>query len=171
MDLLHLGALCRWLLIVVLAVAACAKAIDMAGFAASLRDGFSVPPALSRPVAFAIVAAEAAVAIALLRGGAAAQPAAVAALLLFVLFTSAIAYSLLVKRRVACRCFGGASQELSGMDIARNSLYMLAALLYLAAGQSQAVPGGLGAQVLLACAALLLFLVSLSLNDIRNLLR
>ncbi|MDQ3288588.1 MAG: hypothetical protein M3Q42_10095 [Pseudomonadota bacterium] len=170
MDALHLAELCRWFVAVVLLAAAVAKIADLTGFAASLSNGFSVPDVLSRPLAVGIVGAESVAAAGLAAGGESARWAAVVALLLLVVFSLAIGTVLLMKRRVSCRCFGASTQTLSTVDLGRNAIYIAAAAgyLWLEAGRA---PGGLAAHLMLALGAGLCFLVSISMQDIRNLLR
>lgn len=170
MDTLYLAELCRWLTLIVLVAASMAKATDLSGFALSLSKDFYVPDALARPIAVAIVGVEWLAAAGLAVGGASARVAAAVALLLFIVFSLAIATILVEKRRVSCRCFGASSETLSPIDLGRNAVYIGAAGGYLGMDVGPA-PGGLAAHLLLAMGAGLCFLVSTSMHDIRNLAR
>lgn len=171
MDPLHVAELCRLLVVIVLVASALAKSANMAAFAASLESDFAVPAALGRPGAIAIAAAEWAAAMAMLSGGDWARFGAGLALVLLVVFTAAVAQVVVMKRRVACQCFGQSGHTLSWLDLARNTIYLVAVAVFLLWGGTTPVPGGLMAQLLMGLAAGVCFLVSISLHDVRNLVR
>lgn len=171
MDAALFSDFCRLLVMIVMLVAAYGKSTDLKGFATSLTDGFHVPAGLSRYAAPAIACAEWLTAAALAIGHNLARPGAALAFGLLLTFTGAIARVLVARRQVSCRCFGRTSHALSYVDLLRNALYMAAAG-YLLLGHVNAAPAeDVASQLSLALVAMVVFLITASIQDIRNLLR
>ena len=160
-----------WLLVLIaLLVAASSKSRDLRRFADSLGDDFQVPGNISMLVAIAIVAAEWLAVVLLMLGGPARQWGMGLAGLLFILFSVVIAAVLWRKQQVFCHCFGRARKPLSGVDLIRNSIYLAACVFYPLHGQGVAI-GEPMAQLALIMMAVVCFLLSISLGEIKQLLR
>ncbi|KAF4408031.1 MauE/DoxX family redox-associated membrane protein [Streptomyces lycii] len=105
----------------------------------------------ARGVAPAVIAAEAAVVVLLLRTESAA-PGFVVALGLLAAFTAAIGAAVAKDRRVACQCFGASSAPVGAAHLVRNGVLLAAA----ASGLAAALGGtatGLRAEVVLTALA------------------
>lgn len=127
--------LCRLMLAGTFAVAGVAKIRAPKAFAEGMQ-GFGVPSSLQRMLATTLPWAELGVA-ALLLTGSMAWPAAVAALLLLILFTGLIALRLMQGLRPACNCFGQVSAApIGGWTLVRNLALSACALLIVLAGRS-----------------------------------
>ncbi|MBA3486224.1 MAG: hypothetical protein H0T88_03370 [Lysobacter sp.] len=165
----YLAEACRLLLLVAFVSAAWTKTIDLAAFSASLVDSFRVPTELGKALAVVIASAEW-MAVALMLSGAWSRAGVGVALLLLVAFTAAVAGILIEKRQAYCSCFGRSRHPVSPVDLIRNSLYILACGFYLLHAPPP-MPVGLLAQSALLMLAVPCFLISISLNEIRLLLR
>ena len=132
-------------------------------------DDFRVPGALGRPLAIASAGSEWLAAALTLAGGTWARIGVALALLLFTAFTAVVAEAVIRKRQAFCSCFGRARHALSTLDLLRNAFYLLACGYYLL--QAPVPIAGVLAQVALLMVAVLCFLISISLNQIRQLLR
>ena len=123
----------RVLLAAVFATAAVAKTAGRGDTPMTLR-AFGVPPWAAQPLAWMLPAAELAVAIALLPL-ASARYGALAAAVLLVAFTVAVAYQLARGRRVECNCFGRLhSTPIGTGTLARNAGLLAGAAFVAAAG-------------------------------------
>jgi len=169
-EAIHLAEACRLLVLVVLVFAAATKSVDIPRFAASLIDDFRVPAALGTPLAIAIAGSEWLAAALTLAGGTWARIGVALALLLFATFTAIVAEAVIRKRQAFCSCFGRARHALSAHDLIRNAFYLLAGAYYLFQVPAP-IASGVVAQLALLMVALLCFLISISLNQIRQLLR
>jgi hypothetical protein len=170
MTAAYIAEACRLYVLLVLAAAAAGKAMAMREFEETVADLFGVDARLARTAAFAIVAAEALVALALLAGGGWARAGMAAALALFVTFTAAILIALIQHRQISCNCFGGRGHPISGHDLVRNGALIAACgvyLRYVPAGHSLDAPTWL----LLFGIALIWMLISTNLNEIVALAR
>jgi thiol-disulfide isomerase/thioredoxin/uncharacterized membrane protein YphA (DoxX/SURF4 family) len=116
-------ALARLLLAAVFVVAGLAKLMDRAGARRALVD-FGVPPSLSTSLGVLLSLVELAVAVALIPT-ATAWWAALAALLLLIVFIAAIGLSLARGRAPSCRCFG----QIAAGPIGRSTLIRNAGLV------------------------------------------
>jgi hypothetical protein len=166
----YLAEACRLLVLVVLAFAAATKSVDLPRFATSLKDDFRVHDALGMPLAIVIVGSEWLAAALVLAGGDWARFGAALALLLFATFSAIIAGAVIRKRQTFCSCFGRARHPLSALDLVRNAFYLLACTYFLFRAPTSIAAGAM-AQLALLMVALLCFLVSINLNQIRHLLR
>ena len=129
----------RAVLAVVFAVAALAKLADRAGSRQAVV-GFGVPDALATPFSIALPLAELAVAAALLPT-ASAWWGALGALVLLLLFVTAIAVNLASGRKPDCRCFGQLSAGPIGWrTLARNAVLAAIAGLVVVGGWQDAGP-------------------------------
>lgn len=165
----YLPEACRLFLLVAFVSAAWTKTVDIAGFSASLVDSFRVPPEFSKALAVTIASAEW-IAVVLLFSGTWSRAGAGLALLLLVVFTTVVAGVLIGKRQAYCSCFGRSRYPVSAVDLIRNLLYILAGSFYLLHA-SLPMPVGLMTQLALLMVALPCFLISISLNEIRLVLR
>jgi hypothetical protein len=129
-----LAEACRWYVLLALLAAAVGKARDIVAFRYSLSRAMPMLARVEGPLAWAIVLAEAAIALALLAGGAPARLGMVAALAMFVVFTAVIATSIARGRAIVCNCFGTSTHRVGGLDIARNLALIAAAALVVAHG-------------------------------------
>ena len=111
----------------VFALAVIGKLRAPATFAASLADFGLLPARAHRPVAYAVMAAEAAVVPLVLIPATAAFGLAFGASLLAG-FAAAVRATLRRGRRPRCRCFGTASAALRGAHVARNVVLALLAV-------------------------------------------
>jgi len=170
MEAVYLAEACRLLVLVVLVFAAATKSVDLPQFATSLTDDFRVPGALGMPLALAIAGSEWLAAGLTLAGGTWARLGVALALLLFATFTAIVAEAVIRKRQAFCSCFGRARHALSALDLIRNAFYLLACAYYLFQAPAS-ITAGVLAQLALLMVALLCFLISISLNQIRQLLR
>jgi hypothetical protein len=116
-----------------------AKLPDVGGFVRGVRAYRLVPARLAGPVGLAVVAAELAVALALL-GGVLLRPASAAAVALCVVFGVAVGVNLRRRRQLACHCFGNRGEQISWRSLVRIGL-----LLAPAAGLAAASPGSASA--------------------------
>lgn len=170
MTSIYLAEACRLYVLLVLVVAAAGKAAAIRDFEETVADLFGVAGRWARIAAFAVVAAEALVALLLLAGGDPARAGMAAALALFVLFTAAILVALIQRRQIACNCFGGRGHPISAHDLVRNGALIAACGVYLryaAAGHSLDA----ATWILLFGIALIWMLVSIHLNEITSLAR
>ncbi len=166
----YLSELCRLLVLIVLLSAAYAKTMDMTAFAASLSNDFHVPAAFSRQAAFCVVVVEWLAFLAVLLGGSHGRIGAGLALLLLIAFSAVMLEAIVKGRRVVCSCFGRSTHPISSIDLLRNAGYIAAAGFYLVNAPYE-MRGGWWAQISLLLAAALCFVVSVSMHEIRNLLR
>lgn len=148
MDTIILGA--RLVLAATFLISSVAKMADKTAFRRALVD-FGLPPRAAEPLHLALPIAEIAIALALL-GATSSWAAALAALVLLVLFTTAIAINLAKGRTPACHCFGELGDgAVSRRTLMRNALLAILAGLILWRGPMQGGPGILeGLQVLSA---------------------
>ena len=91
-----------------------------------------------------------------------------AAVALFVVFTLAILVALIQRRAVSCNCFGGRGHLISAWDLARNATLIAACGAYLG-NVPVAHSLDMAAWLLLSGIAVILFLVSTSLDEIARL--
>ena len=103
-----------------LLAAAWGKGRALGQFRDNLAATFGTGPALAALLAPGIAGAEVLLAAGLLAGGAPGQAALAGSLLLFTLFTAAVAWKYATEDIVKCSCFGDADRSVSGFDLARN---------------------------------------------------
>ena len=120
---------CRWSVAAVLVYAATLKVLDVDAFAKSIGDYGSLPPALDRTAAVALILAEFAAATMIVspRGR-----RVLPALMLILTFTAAVGYGLWLGLDIDCGCLGPGDRHPGGnlrSAMARN-LALLAALSY-----------------------------------------
>jgi uncharacterized membrane protein YphA (DoxX/SURF4 family) len=98
----------------------------LASFARTVESYGILPPPLTRPLAYAVLAAEACVAFTLLAG---VRPdvGAVAALLLVLAFLAAVLINLRRDHRVPCGCFGAEDETISARSVLRLGLLLAGA--------------------------------------------
>lgn len=164
----YVAVLGRWYVTLALVAAAWGKSGGFDAFRRSLSEAF---PALGRAdvaLAFAIVAAEWAIAAALLAGGAFATFGAIAGLAMFVLFAVVISASILSGRAIVCSCFGASGRRMGGLDVVRNLVLIVAVALVLLRGP-QALPWPL--EAILAGLAVVGVVATVWLRDLAWLLR
>lgn len=113
---------------VVFAAAGLAKIRDIGGFVQTVRDYAVLPVRAASVVAPLVIATEIAVAACLL-SGVMVTVASIAALLSFTAFLVAVLANLRRKRVINCGCFGGGSEPISLVTVARLSLLLAATLL------------------------------------------
>jgi hypothetical protein len=176
--LVYLGHGAGGLLGVVFTVAAIGKLRSrraFADFVASLQQMRLVEQRWSRPVAYAIAAAEGAVVVLLVAGLTAVAPALLAvgfggATALFAALTTGV--GLAVRRGVTapCRCFGVTTTPLGPFHVARNAVLTLVAAIGLAAvvAARDAAPGAAELAVTVFAGAVLGAIV-IALDDLRQL--
>lgn len=125
---------------VVFLLAAAPKLRAPGEFVQAVRGYELLPAAMARPVAYALIGVEAALAVALITGRAVgvALPVAIASVLVFMV---GVGVNLRRGRRVRCGCFGGAGEVLSGRTMARLAILLVGAtvLLVLHAAGSDSV--------------------------------
>jgi uncharacterized membrane protein YphA (DoxX/SURF4 family) len=114
----------RFLLVWVLFLAGFSKIADRGGFQGALRE-FGVPERLVPGLAIFVPVAELATACALL-GGSTLPWGAVAAILLLVVFTAAIAVNVAEGRQPDCKCFGGLHKSTTGPRTLVRNLFLVA---------------------------------------------
>lgn len=154
-----------------LLAAVAGKLRTFSAFRHNLVSSFGVPAAASRMLAPAVVAAEAlAAAMAL---GLSPRPGMWAALLLFAVFTTLLAYRFVKDGLVKCSCFGEAERTLSGFDVLRNVLVLAAIAGWLALPLPLLSGAGATAHLSLLGAGLasILVVVAIGFHDIVNLLK
>lgn len=108
---------------VVFLLAAVPKVRRPSVFVQAVRGYDLLPRAVVRPVAYALIAVEAFLAVALITGWAVgiAMPVAIASVLVFMV---GVGVNLRRGRRVRCGCFGGAGEVLSARTMARLVLLL-----------------------------------------------
>lgn len=166
--------LCRWLVLLALLAAAVGKSLHVSRFRESLESGF---PALGRSgamlAAAAILIGEGSAGLLMLAGGDASRIGLLLALVLFVSLTLVVVGVLVKGDSVRCNCFGAGEQRLSGFDLARNLVFIAAALAGLL---GPSLPGGTGvfggwplpATLAIVAVAAMLLLLSLHLRDLAH---
>lgn len=168
---------CRWLVLLALLAAATGKSLHLRRFRDSLAHGF---PMIGRSGAMlaagAILAGEGAAGLLMLAGGELSRIGLMLALVMFVSLTLVVAGVLATGGTVRCNCFGAGEQRMSGFDLARNLLFIAAAIVGLrgpSATGSAGVLGGLPLAAMLATAAVatMLLLLSLHLRDLAQLMQ
>jgi len=113
---------------VVFAAAGLAKIRNVGGFVQTVRDYDVLPVQAASIVAPLVIATEIGIAACLL-SGAMVTVASIAALLSFTAFLVAVLANLRRKRVINCGCFGGGSEPISLVTVARLSLLIVATLL------------------------------------------
>ncbi|GAA4624121.1 methylamine utilization protein MauE [Actinoallomurus vinaceus] len=152
----YVRAGCVSLIALVFVASAVSKLRDLGGFERSLPALAPVPSRLVRPLARAVVAAEAVIPVLLLVPPATAYGFGLAGVLL-IAFTVAIAVALRRGRRAPCRCFGASSTPIAPRHLVRNATLLVAAALGgmapgglpVTAGLAIAVAGGLVGAILI----------------------
>jgi Methylamine utilisation protein MauE len=161
-----LASLCRLYILAALVAAVAGKAADLGFFRETLAGMFRLGDRAAGAMALAVVGAEAAITVAIVF---APRPGMIAALALFACFWLVILVSLALRRPLVCNCFGGRARPISGLDLVRNGFLVAASAWFLAAPPAAAPAPA--AWLLLAGLALILFLVSTSLDEIAWLAR
>jgi hypothetical protein len=114
----------RYFVGLLLLAAAVAKLRGFDSFRENLVASFGIGGTQSRMLAPAVVLAELATAVLVLGG--AARVGMWAALLMFCAFTVLLGYKFYTQSVVRCACFGEAERSLSGFDLLRNVLVIVA---------------------------------------------
>jgi uncharacterized membrane protein YphA (DoxX/SURF4 family)/thiol-disulfide isomerase/thioredoxin len=128
-------------------ISGAAKLRSGPAFTHAVADYRILPPPLVQPVAFALPAAELALAAALLSGWHV-REAAFASILLLLVFAVAVAVNLRRDRRIPCFCFGASGDDTIGWStFARQALLMVMALPQLRLSRPAVgfLPTGIGA--------------------------
>ncbi|MGN6153515.1 MAG: MauE/DoxX family redox-associated membrane protein [Lysobacteraceae bacterium] len=162
-----LAEVCRWYVLLALLAAAVGKSRDIAAFRYSLTRAMPALARIEGPLAWGIVLAEAAIALALLAGGATGRIGMIAALAMFVVFTAVIGTSIVRGRAIVCNCFGTSTHRVGGLDVARNLALIAAAALVVVHG---AAPVSWPAGLVLAGLAAIAVAVSIRLRELAWLL-
>lgn len=137
---------------------------------AGMFPAMGVPAPLVRPVAVALVGAEAVTAVLLLTPATAAL-GATASVLLFAALTAGVYSIVRSQRRVRCNCFGGSGDaELSTVHLVRNLALVGLSLVALALSLSGTAPGVPDVAVS-AIAALVIAAVVVRIDDLVSLFR
>ena len=160
-----LAALCRLYILVALVAAVAGKAADLGFFRETLAKMFRLGNRAAGAASLAVVGVEAAIALALV---AAPRPGMMAALALFASFWLVILIALARRRPLVCNCFGGRARPISALDLVRNGALVAASGFFLLAPPAAAAVAP-AAWLLLTGVALILFLVSTSLDEIAQL--
>lgn len=161
-----LAALCRFYIVVTLVAAVAGKAADLGFFRETLVAMFRLDDRAAGAAALAVVGAEAAIALTLVVVPWAGM---VGALALFASFWLVILAALVRRRPLVCNCFGGRARPISGLDLVRNGALVAACVWFLLVPPAAALAPALW--LLLAGLALILFLVSIGLDEIAWLAR
>lgn len=165
---------CRWLVLLALLAAVIGKSLHLRRFRESLQQGF---PAIGRSgarlAAGAILAGEGAAGLLMLVGGEASRIGLVMALALFLSLTAVVVGVLATGGTVRCNCFGAGEQRLSGFDLARNLVFIAAAIAGLLGSSLAGGTGTLGgwplpAMLAIVAVAAMLLLLSLHLRDLAH---
>lgn len=162
---------CRWLVLLALLAAVIGKSLHLRRFRESLEQGF---PAIGRRgarlAAGAILAGEGAAGLLMLVGGEASRIGLVMALALFVSLTAVVVGVLATGGTVRCNCFGAGEQRLSGFDLARNLVFIAAAVVGLLGPSDAGAPdaGTFSGVVTIVAVAAMLLLLSLHLRDLAH---
>lgn len=119
----------RWLIGMLLLAAAYGKLRHLAEFRRNLVGSFGVPERFSSATAAVIIGAESLVAAIILGW---ASPAGMwLALTMFAGFTAVLSYKFVIHSVVRCNCFGESGRPVSGYDLLRNVLVILACMTWL----------------------------------------
>lgn len=113
-----------------LAAAVAGKLRSFSGFRSSLADSLGLGAVWSKVLAPAVVAGELLAAVMIV--GPAPRSGMLAALAMFAAFTAFIGYKYFTQSVVRCSCFGASSRPVSGYDLLRNLLVIIAILAWLA---------------------------------------
>ncbi len=158
----------RFFLMWLLLAASIGKLQHYASFQTNLHLSFGLHPKFSQVFAPALILAELLVALSI----AVLSPywGMLCALLMFICFTLVLAYKFVTESIVKCDCFGESKRSLSGYDLLRNGLVILAICGWFALGNFS--NGWFGPQSLLALAlGIWLSVVAVEFHDIIVLLR
>lgn len=155
-----------------LCAAAWGKWRALGRFRDNLATTFGTGGALAALLAPGIAGAEVLLAAGLLAGGAVSRAALAGSLLLFAVFTAAVAWKYATEDIVKCSCFGDADRSVSGFDLARNVAIIggIAFSLAAGAGANAGMAGNWQAAVCAAGVATLLAVVLANFHEIMMLL-
>lgn len=163
-----IGEIVRYFLAMLMLAAAAAKLRGYAGFRDNLGTLFGMGPTLRALVAPAVPAAELLVAVLLIGG--LARAGMLAALVMLCVFTALVGYKFITQSVVRCSCFGESERSLSGLDLLRNGLVILATVAGLMLPSGLALPLPLHAALLAASLALLACVIAVHFHEIVHLL-
>lgn len=167
----YLSQACRLFVAIVLLAAAGGKTLHFARFRDGLAKSFPAMGRASTAAALAIVLAEWIVGALVLSPGMAARTLGLlAALALFALFATVIAWSLIQDRAIACSCFGASTHRITPYDLLRNLLFIGASAVAWRHAQAGLTLDS-AAWAMLAGFAFIAFLIATALQDIALLLR
>lgn len=131
MIMLYLAEACRMYIGFLLLYAALTKATGFDQFSYNLNESFQVPTRWCGFMAAVIISLEGVLAAIILYPNTLTFYAMVLAMLLFIIFTIVIAIKLWQNKLIRCNCFGSTDAEISYLDIARNLIFILAAMVYI----------------------------------------
>ncbi|MER5623205.1 MauE/DoxX family redox-associated membrane protein [Streptosporangium sp. NPDC002544] len=124
----HVLLFCRVLTGLAFTVSLIGKAADVTSFRAAIRSLVPLREGAVWPVLSLVFLAELGVVLMLIAGDLLVLGFALAALLLAA-FTAALVVSLAQGRKVSCNCFGKSKEQVTGFDVARNAILIIAAAL------------------------------------------
>lgn len=162
---------CRMYLLFILACSVWGKARSMDAFRMTVGALLGLNgERVIKAIAYMVLLGELAAALLLIPGGAFAWAGAMLATCMFAAFTIALAAVLYQGRVVQCHCFGASQYPVSALDLFRNALLIAAGVFCLlnAGAFGAADPA---AYPFLAGLALLLALLTVSINDIAFIIR
>lgn len=144
----YLLTFCRVVVGVVFALSFVGKVRDITAFEISIVNFSIIPSRLSVIVAIGILALEVTVVIFMVVGREWLMSGFALAILLLLVFSSALTFSLLHHKQVSCNCFGSSNKPVSLFSLWRNSGLALCAgigyVLLLSVGSESSSPSPLG---------------------------
>ena len=153
--------------VLVFTVSAWNKVIAPHQFRESLIDDFQIPMAWSHATALTIIGLEISCILLLfftpLHGH-------IFGIALLLIFSVSIARVLRSGETIFCRCFGNSHEPLSWLDLVRNGFYLIVALYALVYTAETSSTPNIGNTIAIALLAIYLFILSVNLKLLKNLL-
>ena len=169
-DSIYLNEIIRLFIGMVLLMAAYSKTLDIAQFKETLVSSFHLNKKLSNYLAPLLLIVEWAISVILLVKAPWLELAMLAALLMFIVFTTVVSFLLYRDGIVKCNCFGEEQRPASIFDMIRNTACILAILHYLFTPTIDS-PLSLENGVLLFGVSLSLTFVMVNFHEIVSILR
>lgn len=164
----YLSELARFVVFCTMAMAGLGKAVTFSDVKQNLVESFNVPSRLSTLSAALLIGVELVLALVVVFKTPFTAWGMIVSALVFLLFSLLIASLLLKDNIVRCNCFGNTEQRISGLDLVRNGLLLLACYYYLVQPASESELS-LVESILLLGTAYILVQIIIHLTDIKTL--
>lgn len=168
-SVIYFAEVVRYFIGFLLFFAALGKLKTFAQFKQNLTESFGLSAGVGAGLAPVIVGTELLLAVLVLLNHPVNYLAMAASLLMFVLFTSVVAYQFVKEGIVKCSCFGEDERRVSGFDLLRNAIVIGSIVFYLLGASANPVLG-LPMQLLSAALGLILTIIAIEFHQIATLL-